>query len=460
MRIQSFHSTDSSGYGGVILDFSPDAGRKVFRNASTRISSIAFNRDGDLFFVLEAGRTIYMLNRGSRLSTPAIAYTHPRPIAAIGLDPSGRMNFSVRARLSGGGTLHRLLGTGPFRAPEQVRGISRSQTGGSWTGYFCFDPLGRLIVSSERNGIGRIHRLTATGGELLHQVKSGLIQGLAYLNCDHLLYTTGSNRVRLLDLHENRLRTLYYNRSRSGMSDIAIKVDNRIPDAARLILRTRYQGSLVYRSSGGVFYVREDLSRNWDQTLLRELDTDSAPIRAMLADIGLPATTTTDDQEIWRRTRVVWKWLFDRGMRPSHPQYDAALAYRRQQDFLTLQTYGTLFADFGGFPWYSDCTCTCRSSILASLLYRVGVHPDHFALGETPLKDESTETTHHIYLILRQGCHWYSLDPTESQYPELPETPRNIHQLPQNNPDTPEYAFPYRLMAVPTSTLNHPMWVR
>ena len=228
------------------------------------------------------------------------------------------------------------------------------------------------------------------------------------------------------------------------------------PRPAVITETTLYEGSKTYHTGSPVCtYWRDDgtINDNWD-TFFPDIDEENSDIASMLSDIGLPSERTANDTETWRRTRVVWSWLHDHVITAGEPNYDECNAYRDTYDhWSSIDNMAYMFNQYGGFSWGTGaCTCMCGAQTLSTLLYRVGILPDRFAIAETRT---SPEYSQHMYVVIRIGCHWYYIDPMcINSHPELSELPENAGCLPG------DYMHPNDLKLLPGSTLEKPMMVQ
>jgi hypothetical protein len=409
-----------------------------YARSAGRIYSIAFSESGLLHFVNANDNTIHKVIKILGFIFTVPVHTHNTYVRAIAFDDGGNLYFSEASGAGADGKIFRIDSGSP--APTLYQEIRLSDVGGFWAGDFTFGARGNLYVSTGNRIPSSIYRLRDGVWEEVFKDDSAPIKGLASLACELLCYANWGSEMYMLDVRSGSRDLEYSNPIHLWTSDVAL-FNPQITEM------TMYEGKRVYTCNSTAW--RDDGSVS-DTGIFFDIDANNADIATLLADIGAPTTPTTDDEEIWNRTRIVWVWLKANGLGPGDSNYEEAQHYQSTLGhWPTIAEYAHMFVTWGGFFW-AGCTCSCRAVAFATLLYRVGIPVDRMAIAETRWKLAHSQ---HMYIVLRLGCHWYYVDPTMG-IPELAKTPENVGSGPA------DYVHPNSLLLIPGSTIGKPMLVR
>lgn len=148
--------------------------------------------------------------------------------------------------------------------------------------------------------------------------KSEPIKGITFLACDLLCYANFRSETYLLDVNSGSRELIYSNPIHQWVSDIAL-LNPQIEE------ETLYEGTKVYSCDSTCWRDDGSVDDTWDFT---NINANNPNIVALLADIGTPTAPTTDDNEIWNRTRTVWAWLQAHTIVPGDPNFTEVDEYR------------------------------------------------------------------------------------------------------------------------------------
>jgi len=444
--IKEFFTTNARESPGSVYKVQPEMESVYYRREKGNIYSIAFSRNGRLYFVDANDNGIYVVHAQAMK-----IYTHSTYIRDITLDSAGNIYFSEASGAGGDGKIYKLNVLSSTASLFQK--VRIAEVGGFWAGDFAFDKQDNLYISSGNRIPSSIYRLRDGMWESVFRDENEPIKGLSFLSCDLLCYANWRSEIYMLDIQSSSKSLVYSNPIHTWISDVAFH-DPRIEE------QTLYEGTKDYTCNSTCWREDGTVDDRWD-VFFPDINRENDSIRALLNDIGLPTTPTTDDNEIWNRVRTVWSWLQAHTLRASDPNYDDACEYRGSLDhWPSIADLAYMFTTHGGFCWgvrfneergsWEGCTCMCRAQILATLLYKVGIPSDRMAIAETKWKPEYSQ---HMYVVLRIGCHWYHIDPS-IDVPKLRDTPENVGS------GSPDYMHPNTLKLLPGSTLNKPMLVR
>jgi hypothetical protein len=438
MTIRTMYYTDAGGTPGKIYRVRDGVTAVHYTRSRGRIYSIAFSKTGKLYFTDANGTDIYRVFSFWFFRFALRVYRHATYVRGLAFDRDGSFYFSEATGAGGNGRIYRLAGG----VATVFREIPLAGVGGFWAGDFVFGAQNELYVSSGNRVPASIFREADEGWTEVFTDATGPVKGMALLACGLLCYANWRSEIYLVDVRTAARETAHVDPFRIWLADVALC-------GPQISEPTLYEGTKQYRCDGTCWRDDGTVDAGWS-AFFPDINASSPDIQALLDDIGAPAAPTDDDGEIWSRTRTVWAWLQQHGLWPGQAQYDEAMAYRAGLGhWPSIAEFAHLFAAWGGFAW-GGCTCMCRAQTFATLLYRAGIPPDRLSIGEARWKPEYSQ---HMYLVLRIGCRWYYVDPSDN-VPELGTGPQNTGS------GAADYRHPNNLILVPGSTLSRPMLVR
>lgn len=437
MMIKEYFFTDAWENPGKVYRVHSGTESVYYTRSNKRIYSIAFSAGRRLYFVNANENGIYLVLKILWFTFTIKIYTHSTYVRDIAFDGDGNLYFSEATGAGGNGRIYRLAGGSATLFQEVVL----SEVGGFWAGNFCFDTRGTLYISNGNRVPASIYRLRDGVWEEVFTDAGAPIKGLAFLACDLLCYANWRSEIYTLDLVSGVRELVYSDPVHFWVSDIALS-QPKIEEV------TLYEGTKTYTCDSTCWRDDGMMRDDWD---FEDIDAHNAEIAALMADIGAPTTPTTDEHEMWDRVRTVCSWLHAHRLFPGDPNYDDARDYYMSVVWPTIADFAHMFVTWGGFQW-GDCACTCKAQALTTLLYRVGIPTDRIAIAitrNTPLPAVS----HHYYVVLKIGCHWYYIDPGYD-ISGLAAEPENV------GGGSFDYVHPYDIRLIPGSTILKPMLVR
>lgn len=437
MIIKRFFVTNANESPGKLYKVQGGTESIFYKRSKGRIYSVAFSKTGRLHFVNANEKAIYRVFKILWFTFKIRIFNHTTYVRDIAFDSYGNLYFSEASGAGSNGKIFRIESGSPTLFQE----VEIADVGGFWAGDFTFDTQGNLFISNGNRIPASIYRFRNGTWEKLFTDDSEPIKGLTFLTCDLLCYANWRSEIYILDTNSGLRELVYSNPIHLWISDIALLNPQVEED-------TMYEGTKVYTCNSTCWRDDGTVVDTWDFT---DINANNANIAALLADIGAPTTSTTDDDEIWNRTRTLWAWLQTHGLEPGTPNFNEVLEYRAALGhWPTIAEFAYMFVTWGGFIWAGGCTCMCRAQTLAALLYRVGISSNRMAIAETKWKPTYSQ---HMYVVLNLGCHWYYVDPS-TNIPELSDTPENV------GGGSADYIHPNKLYLIPGSTLVKPMLVR
>jgi len=436
MRIKEFYVADARESPGIVYRVQDGREHIYYRRPRGNIYSIAFSQDGTLHFVDANDTKIFQVID----SRERVIHTHHTYVRDIAFDENDTLYFSEATGAGGDGSIYWMQRGNPALFAE----IQLDDVGGYWAGDFAFDTQSALYISTGNRTPASIYKRNR-GWEEIHKEERESIKGFSFLACDLLCFTNWRSQVYFLDIASGTKSPAYSNPSRTWLSDVAFE-DPIVEE------ETLYEGTKEYRCDWALWREDGTLFDRWDYTF-PDIDEDNEDIRSLIRSIGVPTGMTNVDRVIWERMRTVWSWLKDHLLSEDDPNYDAACDYHSSFDrWPSIGELAYIFRTYNGFCWGERCTCMCKAQMFATFLYRVGIPRDRIAI----VGGRYDETSEHIYVVLRLGCHWYYLDPTSNRS-SLGETPENVVGVTDPVVD---YVHPHNVTTLPRSVLRKPMLVR
>jgi len=436
MEIKEFSFADANESPGKLYKVQGGSESVFYTRSKGRIYSVAFSNTGRLYFVNANEKVVYRVIKIFWFTFTIRIYTHSTYVRDIAFDSYNNLYFSEATGAGTNGKIFKIESGSPILFQE----VELSEVGGFWAGDFTFDTQGNLYISSGNRVPASIYRFRDGTWEEVFTDDSDPIKGLTFLACDLLCYANWRSEIYILDTNSGSRELIYSNPIHLWISDIAL-LHPQIEE------ETLYEGPKVYTCMSTCWRDDGTVDDTWD---FIDISAHNADIVALLSDIGAPTAPTTDDDEIWNRTRTVWAWLQAHGLGPGDPNYSEVLEYRTALGhWPSIAEFAYMFVTWGGFFW-GGCTCMCRAQTLATLLNRVGIPSQKMAIAETKWKLGYSQ---HMYVVLKLGCHWYYVDPSVD-IPELSDTPENI------GTGLSDYIHPNKLKLIPGSTIMKPMLVR
>jgi hypothetical protein len=436
MIIKRFFITNANESPGKLYKVQDGAESVFYTRSKGRIYSLVFSNTGRLHYVNANEKAIFRVIKILWFTFTTRIYNHTTYVRDIAFDSNGTLYFSEATGARANGKIFRIESGRPTLFQE----VELSDVGGFWAGAFTFDTQGNLYISNGNRIPASVYRFRDGSWEEVFTDDSEPITGLTSLACDLLCYANWRSEIYIIDTNSGLRELVYSNPIHLWISDIAL-LHPQIEE------ETLYEGTKVYTCNSTCWRDDGTVDDTWDFT---DINTNNANIAALLADIGTPTTPTTDDDEIWNRTRTVWAWLQAHGLGLGDPNYNEVLEYRTSLGhWPSIAEFAHMFVTWGGFLW-GGCTCMCRAQTLATLLYRVGISSDRMAIAETKWKPAYSQ---HMYVVLKLGCHWYHVDPSVN-IPELSDAPENVGS------GSADYIHPNKLKLIPGSPIVKPMLVR
>ncbi len=438
MTIKLFYFTDANEVPGKVYKVQSGVKSVYYSRSKGRIYSAAFSKAGRLYYVDANETAIYRVFKILWFSFAIKVYTHSTYVRDISFDRGETLYFSEASGAAANGKIYKFVDG----SATLFREITLSSVGGFWAGDFAFDTQNTLYISSGNRIPSSIFRYENGGWTAVFTDKNEPIKGMAFLACDLLCYANWRSEIYLLDVKTGLRETAYAAPFHLWLSDAALF-------KPKINETTLYEGTKEYSCNVACWRDDGTVDTGWDG-FFPDIDVDNADIQALLSDIGAPVALTNDDTEIWNRTRTVWAWIQQQGLWPGQANYEQAYEYRAALGhWPSIAEFAHMFVTWGGF-WWGGCTCMCRAQTFATLLCRAGIPPDRMAIAETRWKPEYSQ---HMYVVLKIGCHWYYVDPSENISP-LSGAPANVGS------GSKDYVHPNNLILVPGSTLSKPMLVR
>ncbi|MDH5539841.1 MAG: hypothetical protein OEY03_10595, partial [Rhizobacter sp.] len=145
-------------------------------------------------------------------------YQHQGLVKHLAFDPSGRLFFSSVTGSRGDGLIYRLDGAHATAVYE----VRLQEIGGSWSGTFAFDRLGRVWLSTGARRPASLYRVEYNQYVKIFTTQASGIMGFVFLADGSIAYADNASSVMRLTLPDLQLTRLFSSPYDGWLTDVKL----------------------------------------------------------------------------------------------------------------------------------------------------------------------------------------------------------------------------------------------